>query len=148
MITYQTFCSECDKVIDDLPIIDGCCPRCDAKEFKKIYKKYESNKYSNMDMYYESCATKKETIGSLADKNTKKFGKGHIEEIETIKKINRQKKIEQIFEERGLKQIKSSGKTPWYRNGKSMITESEAVKFIKENDIGVKTVKKTKKVKK
>lgn len=141
MIIKQTFCSECDKVVDDLPIIDGHCPRCDIPNFKIIVKEYQVDNFSNMDMYYTSCSPPKQTVGSIADKNTKKFGKNFIEEAETIKKINRDKKIDQMFAEKGWKRVKTSGKTPWYRDGKSMITEAEAVKFMKENDVKVKPVK-------
>lgn len=146
----QNLCTECEKVVDGLPVIDNRCPRCDCENFKTFSKKYEEIKFSTMDMYYESCSTRKETLGSLADKNTKKFGRTYVEENAHIQKVQRQKRIEEIFAQQGKKIVKSSGKKPWYRDGKGLISESEAQKFLKEHDVKVETKEKVvkKKVKK
>lgn len=143
----QTFCKECDKVVDDLPVVDGCCPRCDCPNFVSIVKIYETDKFSNMDIYYESCATRKETLGGLADKNAKRFGRNHIEEAEHFRKIQRDQRIDEIFAKKGKKRVKSSGITPFYREGGKKMTESEANKFLAEykDEVSVKPAKVRKK---
>lgn len=135
----QIICLFCNKDTEgfwtEQNIYEIRCPHCDTagKPDDFVTKVYETEKYSNMDMYYVSCSTVKETLGRVADQNTKKMG-SYVQELDATRGKERKEKIDQMG-----KNFARSGKRPFYRPDKDgPISESEAQKIIKEFDIGVK----------
>lgn len=106
----QKICVICRKDVVGYKIIDGKCPHCD-EHLAYIESDYQPASFANMDAYYQSCSPPKQTIGSLADKNTKKLG-GYVQEVEYKKKEDR---YQAAKEKLGSSMPKKSGKRPFYR---------------------------------
>lgn len=125
MIYNQTICVNCNKDVNGYKIVDKKCPHCD-----EMLNSVEQNVVINFDeAYYQSCATPKEILGKIADKNTKRMG-SLAEELTYNKKMERVKAIKEKY---GSSFKPTSGETPFYRPGKSTLSESEMRRIIEQD---------------
>lgn len=137
-------CTVCNKDVADLygvktPKKNVKCPNCwevGDLVFKEDRLSVFSSSQESMNALYPSCKSPKETLGKLADKNTKNMG-SYAQELNILKKEQRKAAIDKIMEKTGKKPLsKKSNKRPFYRPDRDTpITHDEANKICKELNI-------------
>lgn len=112
MPLYEYACPECNVAFDTFQRMSDeplkTCMFCEENTLIRIFS------VPNVKVEQEP-----QTVGELAEHNTKRMSKDELAEKTELKKEKKRRGLEELAQKTGGKLIKNSETLPWWRNGKN-----------------------------